>query len=125
MDEVFGSENFAAQITFKTTTGAGSFSGGTNVLAAVSNFLVWYAKDLNQIKYRQLYRNKIGSNVAETQYTWVEMPDGTRRQTTAAEREEELAGARFFSQNPLTSQTTRTGQTTVFPVEFEGKSVLG
>jgi adenine-specific DNA-methyltransferase len=124
MDEVFGSENFAAQITFKTTTGAGSFSGGTNVLAAVSNFLVWYAKDLNQIKYRQLYRNKIGSNVAETQYTWVEMPDGTRRQTTAAEREEELAGARFFSQNPLTSQTTRTGQTTVFPVEFEGKSYV-
>src|SRR5438874_9206663 len=36
MDEVFGSENFAAIITFKTTTGAGSFSGGTNVLASIS-----------------------------------------------------------------------------------------
>ena len=36
MDEVFGSENFVSQIAFKTTSGAGSFAGGTNVLAAVS-----------------------------------------------------------------------------------------
>ncbi len=50
LDEVFGDENFVSLITFKTTTGAGSFAGGTNVLAAVSNYLVWYAKDLSTVK---------------------------------------------------------------------------
>ena len=35
MDEVFGSENFVSLIAFKTTTGAGSFAGGTNVLASM------------------------------------------------------------------------------------------
>ena len=32
MDEVFGSENFVSLITFKTTSGAGSFAGGTTCL---------------------------------------------------------------------------------------------
>jgi adenine-specific DNA-methyltransferase len=31
-EEVFGSENFVSVIAFKTTSGAGSFAGGTNVL---------------------------------------------------------------------------------------------
>jgi len=31
MDEVFGSENFCSLISYKTTSGAGSFAGGTNV----------------------------------------------------------------------------------------------
>ena len=41
LDEIFGSENFASLITFKTTSGAGSFAGGTNVLAAVNSYLLW------------------------------------------------------------------------------------
>src|SRR5947209_18949135 len=36
MDEVFGSENFCGLIVFKKTSGAGSFAGGTELLAAVS-----------------------------------------------------------------------------------------
>src|SRR4029077_10075780 len=58
MDEVFGSENSCGFITFKKTTGSGSFSGGTNVLSAISDYLLWYAKDINHVKYRQLYREK-------------------------------------------------------------------
>jgi adenine-specific DNA-methyltransferase len=54
MDEVFGSENFASLITFKKTTGAGSFAGGTNVLAATNDYLLWYAKNIEVVKYRQL-----------------------------------------------------------------------
>ena len=55
LDEVFGSENFVSLISFATTGGAGSFAGGTNVLASVNSYLVWYCEDVDQIKYRQLY----------------------------------------------------------------------
>src|SRR5262249_10028046 len=34
MDEVFGSDNFVAQIPFKKTSAVGSFSGGTSTLAS-------------------------------------------------------------------------------------------
>src|SRR5665648_1290215 len=44
MDEVFGSENFVSLIVARTTSGAGSFAGGTKTLAAVSSYLVWYAR---------------------------------------------------------------------------------
>ncbi|MGH3851119.1 MAG: DNA methyltransferase, partial [Pseudonocardiaceae bacterium] len=50
LDEVFGSENFCSLITFKTTSGAGSFAGGTNVLAAVNSYLIWYAHDIEHVK---------------------------------------------------------------------------
>src|SRR5437764_1223322 len=45
MDEVFGSENFCGQIAFKKTSGAGSFSGGTDLLASVSDSIVWYCRN--------------------------------------------------------------------------------
>src|SRR5262249_22534922 len=85
MDEVFGSENFCAQITFKTTTGAGSFAGGTNLLAATTDFLVWYANDLERVKYRQLYRRKIVGGSGGSQYNWLEDDTGNRRQVPLAE----------------------------------------
>src|SRR6516165_10076762 len=38
LDEVFGSENYISLITFKKTTGAGSPSGGTDVLASIADY---------------------------------------------------------------------------------------
>src|SRR4029077_11243052 len=45
LDEVFGSENFVSLVTFKKTTGAGSPSGGTDFLALIADYVLWYAKD--------------------------------------------------------------------------------
>lgn len=79
MDEVFGSENFFAFITFKKTLPLGS-SG----LAGISDYIIWYAKNIDEIKYRQLFEEKpIG---AGTGYTWVELEDGTRRKMTSDEK---------------------------------------
>ena len=80
MDEIFGSENFFSLITFKKSLPLGS-SG----LASVSDYIVWYAKDISKVKYRQLYDNKkFGKG---TGYTWLELEDGTRRKMTKEERE--------------------------------------
>ncbi len=116
MDEAFGSENFCSLISFKTTSGAGSFAGGTNVLPAVNNFLVWYARDLEQVAYRDLYRRKSFSE-SGTAYTSIEEPDGSRRRMLPNEQAGLVpVNGRVFRNGPTTSQTTRVGQTTVFPV---------
>ena len=39
-DEIFGSENFVSQVVLKTTSGAGSPSGGTLTLAGVSDYVL-------------------------------------------------------------------------------------
>lgn len=121
MDEVFGEENFVSLISFKTTSGAGSFSGGTNVLAAVNNYILWYARDLERVKYREVRRR--GDD--RTGYRWLRFPDGRARGMTAEEVRGEVAlpdGARIYKPDNLTSQTTREAQTTVFPVELDGRS---
>lgn len=79
MDEVFGSENFFSFITFKKTLPLGS-SG----LAGISDYIIWYAKDKNSIKYREILEPKqLGQG---TGYTWVEEKDGSQRKMTREER---------------------------------------
>ena len=120
LDEVFGRENFVSLIAFKTTTGAGSFAGGTNVLASISSYIIWYAKNLENIKYHQLYRERIQGGEGAGQYTWIETSDGKRRKAQTDEIYSSVPGCRIFRPDQLTSQTTRVGQTTVFSVEVDG-----
>ncbi|MFB1488766.1 MAG: site-specific DNA-methyltransferase [Thiocapsa sp. C3-sup] len=58
MDEVFGDANFLSLITIKKTTGAGSPAIGTKVIPATTDFIVWYAKTAESVKYRQAYVQK-------------------------------------------------------------------
>ncbi len=119
LDEVFGDENFVGLITFKKTSGAGSFAGGTNVLAAVTDYIVWYAKDRERVKYRQLFHEKALGGAGGGQYTWIEF-DGERRRATKEELAVDPSAGKIFRPDQLTSQTTREAQTTVFPVDVDG-----
>src|SRR5438094_70540 len=85
LDEVFGSENLVCFVTFRKTSGAGSPSGGTEVLASVCDYLVWYAKDRSQVKYRQLYRQKAIGGDGGGQYTWIRTKNGGKRPATDEE----------------------------------------
>ncbi|MBN9102344.1 MAG: site-specific DNA-methyltransferase [Pseudonocardia sp.] len=118
MDEIFGSENFVSLISFRTTSGAGSFAGGTNVLASVNDYLVWYARDLDSIKYRPLFRSKEAGGQGGGQYTWAEDATGHKRSLSSVA--DAKATDRIFQPTAMTSQTTRVGQTTVFPIEVDG-----
>ncbi len=125
LDEVFGSENFLTQISYATTTGAGSFAVGTNALANVMNYVLAYARNAEHAKYRQLYRSKGLGGDAASLYTQALLADGTTRPLTAGEKRGDPLpeGARAFGIDNLTSQTTRVGQTTIFPVTVSGKTV--
>jgi len=73
---VFGADNAVSLITVVKTTGAGSPAIGTNVLAAVNDYILWYARDIRQIKYRQLYEERVFGGEGATQYNSIESPDG-------------------------------------------------
>ncbi len=124
MDEVFGEENFAAQITFKTTTGAGSFSVGTNLLASVSNHIIWFTRRKEAAKYKQLYQKKTIDGAGGTAYFRVQELNGLRRSALPDELSGQLTGLRLFSGDNLTSQTTRVGMTTIFPVSVSGREYM-
>ena len=93
-DEVFGADNQVALIAFAKTTGStGSFLSGTQ------DFLLFYARDITRLKYRQLYVPRNSDEIGKGPYSWVELPDGTRRRMTAEEglRPESLPqGSRIY-----------------------------
>lgn len=122
MDEVFGSENYVSLITMKKTSGAGSPSGGTDVLASVCDYLVWYAKNKTTIKYRPLFLPKIFGEEGASQYELIELPDGRRRRMSSKEKEDPALcphGARIFGADNLTSASGV--DKTRYAVSFSGK----
>ncbi len=63
LDEIFGPENFVSLIAFTKTTG---FSGRT--LSSVADYILWYGKNSEVIKYRQLYKEKRPGDEGATKY---------------------------------------------------------
>jgi len=122
LDEVFGGENFISLISYaKTTTTTGRF------IAKTTDFVLWYAKDIEQAKYRPLYVEKQAGEAGATKYDQVELPDRIRRALSPSERESLGGlpqGSRVFTLDNLTSPRIREGRTGYFPIEIEGKTYL-
>ena len=124
MDEVFGPENFVTFITTQKT----SSSTGTG-LGAVTDYVIWYAKDAENVKYRPLYRTKAFGGAGSSNYGRVELPDGSRRALTAAEKSDASrlpSGSRPYAPDNLTSQSMGRdkgeGAASWFVVSIDGKS---
>lgn len=80
LDEVFGSENFVAQINYFTTSGRAS-----SALDVVSDFVLWYARSAESMKYRNLWKPRSEKTLRE-QYTRVLLEDGSTHVPTAEQR---------------------------------------
>lgn len=65
---------------------------------------MWYSKNANQTKYRQLYYLKNIGAVGASQYVYVEENDGTRRPASATELAKGTTGLKFWSHDNMTSQ---------------------
>ena len=78
-DEVYGSENFVAQIPFRKKL----MPLGSSTLEGMCDYIIWYAKNIDRIKYRALYRRTKPS--INSRWTNVELPNGTRRKLTSEE----------------------------------------
>lgn len=116
LDEVMGVENFLAVITFRTTSDRGGKTLGTN-----SDYLIWYAKTAEQVKYRSLFVRRLYEDDIGGRYTRVELIDGRRRIMTTDERSDPTTlpeKARIYRHDNLTSQGT--GVTGKFPFSVDG-----
>src|SRR5262249_43163629 len=71
MDEVFGAENFCASISFATTGGLSTVG-----LSRTGDFLLWYAKRIEELKYHQLYLEKSGVTEGDDFYRLLRFQNG-------------------------------------------------
>lgn len=118
LDELFGSQNLVSIITFKKTTG---LTG--RLLTNVSDFVIWYAKDINLLKYRQLFLPKILGGAGATHYKKVMLKDGTTRPVKKEElqdRSELPKDARIYEPSPMVSQGNP-----FFEYEYRGRKFGG
>lgn len=99
LDEVFGSENFRSIISFRTSVPLTSVG-----LPSVADHLLWYARDNELCRFRDLFVERETGD--KSRYSSVELPDGTRRPLSAAEKSELSAlppGSRPFADMDLAS----------------------
>ena len=79
MDEVFGKENFLSLITIQKTTSEQSV-----YLGALADYLVWYAKDKDRVKFNRIYVQR--SYEGESRYDQLQLSDGSYRPLTKEEK---------------------------------------
>jgi adenine-specific DNA-methyltransferase len=79
LDEVFGSANFVSIIPFRKKT----MPLGAKHLESTCDYLLWYGRDIERLKFRNLYAPMAVEG--DTHWNYVELADGTRRKMTKEE----------------------------------------
>ena len=118
MDEVFGEINFVSQIGIQKT---GGFS--QSKIGNIIDHILWYAKDLGQVKYRPVVNLIPESPINDPNYVFLEFDDYTFRRMTTQEklRQVSLPKGRIFRYGPTQSDgLSKTDQ----KVKFEGEIFL-
>lgn len=126
MDEVFGSENFVNQIIYKKTSGAGS-PGELFAPPSVADYILWYAKNRQEMKFNKLYLSKGFDDEGAAMYKRIELEDGTRMSLAEWEKINQCSfdyskrplGSKIYRYDNLTSQSG--GDIGRFDIEIDGK----
>jgi adenine-specific DNA-methyltransferase len=115
MDEVFGARNFVSLISFAK---AGGGLESASRVASRLDYLVWYAKNAEHMKYHPLFEDR--SNPFDDGFDMVELADGTRRRIN---REERIGAAQLPTGSRLFGSVTfsKPGPGVKYEVEYNGK----
>lgn len=118
LDDIFGADNRVSIITVQKTGGQ-----ETDGIPNVADYIIWYAKDVGKIKYRQLYKSKelgVGHGSGQ-RYDRVQFTNGARGSLTAKQKngEQSPPEGRVFQLTSLISSGVRANTTGEW--EFEGK----
>ena len=112
LDEIFGAENFFAQVNYRTMTALGS-KGMSNVY----DYLLWYAKDIKKVKYHPIYER---TNITDdTEYSYIAGPGGSAQKLTHVEKAAVKDQTKIFKRSDLNSSGFT--PTCVFDFEFQGE----
>ena len=117
MDEIFSSKNFVSLITVRKKGGL-----GRKTLDNVSDYVIWYCKDKDNIKYNQLYTEKNFDDNSTSLYNYGEFPNGERRKLTKEEFElatKQKLDCKLFRPTALFSEGG--AKHFSFEVEYNGK----
>ena len=120
MDEVFGDGNFISEITFRVTA---NLVAGT--LGRDSDYLLWYARHRETVKYRQLFHPRtletdVGGRYSRVQLSdWSRMPVSNTNRTLAELVNE---GHAIYRHDNITSQGATPSGTVDF--EYQGQVFL-
>ena len=124
MDEVFGAENYIAQIQFQKTT-----SATNDFLPVVADTIIWYGRNKDQTSYYPIYQSKSLGETGADHYTGVQLATGERRALSEREKTGAISvpeGARAFTSGDLTSasigRAKGEGAACWFPVTSGGKT---
>lgn len=102
MDDIFGSDCFFADIVYVKTTGL-----GTNGLDDRFDYLIWYCRNFDKIKYRQLYTEKIVAPDGKGQSWFVQERGGRTRGLKVSEKADLSTlpeGANLYRPGDISSQ---------------------
>ena len=99
MDEVFGESNFLDQISLIKTGGLGS-----QFLASVTDFIIWYGKNSTATKYRRIFESKELGQEGTTQYNYLEKEGGEWSRISKDQNLRQVSLASVFAADNLTSQ---------------------
>ena len=117
LDDVFGPQNAVATITYKSAVGLGA-----SIIDTVSNYVVWYCKNPEQITTRSLYRQLVLGQKGATRYLYAQNLAGDVRRLSDSEQDDPYSipdnWQPFFRQG-FTSRSG--GEASQFPVLFEGR----
>ena len=111
MDEVFGKENFVSFISYRTSAPL-----GTKHVPHITDYICWYAKNKESLKFRKLFVQKEG---IEDGFNLVETKDGEIKNINDLDRKLERQD-RLFSSITLVAVGPNINR--IFPIEYAGKT---
>jgi len=117
IDEVFGGNNYVSLITYQKTA-----QSSASLLANVNDYILWYAKNKETIKYRQLFMDKVFGESDKESYRYVELENKERKKLTTEELSTSKPippNAKIYRLAPTSSQTRGNKEPERF--EFYGK----
>jgi adenine-specific DNA-methyltransferase len=116
LDEVFGDRNLIGTITFQKTGWKQS-----DLLSFVTDNILWYAKSLQTVKYRQLWFSKLDSKTFQGQSVFLENADGSREKVDRnADLSQLSESARLFRHTSIKSAGR--SDTGTFAIDIDGRS---
>ncbi len=116
LDEIFGTDNYISQISFKTK----KMSLGRSYLGSVNDYIIFYAKNKSSLNYNQLFLKK--EITSDSPYNLIELEDGKRRRLTRAEKENrKLIPSKSKIFRTLDLHSSGRTESCVFDFEFDGQ----
>ena len=119
MDDVFDQWNFVSVICFEKTSGSTAVT-----LPSTVDFILWYARDKERIKFRTLYNPQYPGSPGALEYRRVELPNGDLVPLSQFKNDSQIKlppGARIFMTDSVVSKG---GDDPDIELEYEGKKFV-